>query len=321
VPGLWERGVNGAGVVIAVSIPVSATSPTSRAGAAPGSWFDPDGEHDEPTTARPRNQTAGLIVGGRAGGPPIGVAPGARFIAAKFFVDHGEASLSDIHLAFQWVLDPDGDPATDDLPQVVNNSCGFGLLTNECFRDFEPDVELLADAGIVVVFAAGNQGPAGATSVSPANYPESIAVGGVAFDRYIESTSGRGPTACTSEVYPDFVGPGVDVRTSDLTLGGAIPNPYAYVTGTSFATSHVTGAIALLRGAFPAATPAQLESALRGSATDLGEPGRSHVRLRTYRPAGRIPDPRGTASVRLRRCRRRRVLPSASRHGHRLRRR
>ncbi len=50
----------------------------------------------------------GLIVGGDAFGYQVGMAPDAQWIAAKIFNDANEATLSGIHEAYQWVLDPDG---------------------------------------------------------------------------------------------------------------------------------------------------------------------------------------------------------------------
>ena len=76
------------------------------------------------------------------------------------------------------MLDPDHDPTTDDAPQVVNGSWSIGAGPG-CDLSFQPDVQALRAAGILPVFAAGNYGPGGATSVSPANYPESLSVGAV----------------------------------------------------------------------------------------------------------------------------------------------
>ena len=65
--------------------------------------------------------------------------------------------------------------------------------------------------------------------------------------------------------------PGVNIHTSDLSYGG-LPF-YMYVAGTSFAAPHTAGVMALLAGAFPDASVAELEAALRGSAQDLGATG------------------------------------------------
>ncbi len=135
------------------------------------------------------------------------------------------------------------------------------------------DIQALKAAGVAVVFSAGNEGSAGYTSVSPANYPESLAIGSVDENLFIADTSSRGPSACGGGLYPQLVAPGVWVHTSDLTFGGVFPNSYAVVSGTSFAAPHVAGSMALLLSADPTLTVRQLELALTGAAIDLGDPG------------------------------------------------
>jgi bacillopeptidase F len=191
----------------------------------------------------------------------------------KIFSDAGEASLSVIHEGFQWLLDPDGDPNTDDAPHVVNNSWGFDESAGACVNALRDDIKTLNASQILVVFAAGNGGPGPATSLSPANYPEALAVGAVNANLEVPLFSSRGPSACDESVYPDLVAPGVGVRTSDTNFGGVIPNSYVAVSGTSFAVAHVTGVVALLMSAFPHATAADIKSALNSSAADLGLPG------------------------------------------------
>ncbi|MBE0599070.1 MAG: S8 family serine peptidase, partial [Desulfuromonadales bacterium] len=238
------------------------------------SWFDPNGEHATPAD-RDGHGTAvmGVMVGGSAGGTAIGVAPDAQWIAVKIFDNGGQASLSGIHRGFQWLLDPDDDPDTDDAPDVVNNSWGLegtpGACIDEGNADFHDDIQLLKSAGIAVVFAAGNQGPLQDTSLSPGNYQEAYAVGAVDAHQRIADFSGRGPSACDQTVYPELVAPGVGIRSSDLTPPG-FPPQYLVSSGTSLAAPHVAGALALLRSAFPGRTAADLEEALQQSARDLG---------------------------------------------------
>lgn len=276
-PELWSLGYTGGGVVVAgMDTGVDPHHPdlAGRWRGGANSWFDPHGQHATPHDASGHGtQTMGIMVGGDAGVSAIGVAPGARWIAAKIFNDAGTATLSAIHQGFQWLLDPDGNPATDDAPDVVNNSWGFDGNAGGCIPEFESDVHTLKAAGIAVVFSAGNAGPGSATSVSPANYPESFAVGAVDGTGTIAYTGSRGPSACDGSVYPETVAPGVNVRTADLTFGGVIPNSYATVAGTSYAAPHVSGTMALLLSAFPGLSVAELESALKQSAADLGTAG------------------------------------------------
>lgn len=271
-PELWAAGHRGAGVVVAVvdsGVDVAHRDLAGRFRGGDNSWFDPSGRHATPYDGEGHGtQAAGLIVGESA----LGVAPHAVWIAAKIFDDDGTAKLSAIHQGFQWLLDPDNDPATDDAPDVVNNSWGFPEEVNECFREFEPDIAVLKAAGMAVVFAAGNDGPASSSSVSPGNNLGGFAVGAVDDRGIIEISSSRGPSACGG-IFPHVVAPGVDVQTTDLTFGGAVPGSLATVTGSSFAAPHAAGVMALLRGAYPQATPEQLEGALLAGARDLGEPG------------------------------------------------
>lgn len=272
---LWAAGYDGTGTVVAnmdsgvdVNHPDLASS--WRAGA--NSWFDPNGEHSTPYDKTGHGtQTMSLMAGGDMGGTSIGVSPGAKWIAVKIFNDAGVASLSSIHQGFQWLLDPDNNPSTNDIPDVVNNSWGFPNLVGQCYTEFSTDINTLKAAGIAVVFSGGNQGVLG--SVSPGDNPESFAVGAVDSTLNIASTSSSGPSACDGSFFPDVVAPGVSVRTADLTVGGVFPNSYASVSGTSFAAPHVAGTIALLRQANPDTSVAELEQALTGSALDLGAVG------------------------------------------------
>jgi len=211
----------------------------------------------------------GIMVGSDAGGTAIGVAPDARWIAVKIFNDAGVAQISAIHGGFQWLLDPDGVPGTDDAPDVVNASWGLGN-PGTCDPEFQQDMLMLKTAGIVVVQAAGNDGPNASTSVSPANNPAGFAVGAVDGASAVAGFSSRGPSACDGTIFPELVAPGVAVRTADLSFGGMLN--YATVSGTSFASPHVAGAAALLLSALPGKSVLEVELSLKLSATDFGAP-------------------------------------------------
>jgi uncharacterized repeat protein (TIGR01451 family) len=204
--------------------------------------------------------TMGTIVG--AGDPAIGVAPGARWIAVKAFHDEGYTYDSWLHASFQWLLDPDGNPSTDDAPDVVNNSWGSSDGYLETFR---PDVQALLAAEIFPVFSAGNDGPATSTVGSPASYPESFAVGATNSDDYIAYFSSRGPSPW-SEIKPEVSAPGVNIRSS--LPGGS----YGKGDGTSMAAPHVVGLAALLLQADPGLTISEMEHVITSTAVSLGSP-------------------------------------------------
>ena len=274
-PDLWDAGYSGQGSVVGVldtgADPHHPDLATRwRAGA--GGWFDPYGEHASgPYDAIGHGTSVtSLAVGGSSSGAFIGAAPGAQWIAARVFNDNGQALVSAVHQAFQFMLDPDGNPATADYPQVVNASWIVAGTLGACDQEFAPDIAALQASGIAAVFAAGNDGPAAGTSDSPANNPGALAIG--AFDQTmsVPGFSSRGPSACDGSIFPAIAAPGVSVTAADLTYGGVFPNSYVTVSGTTVAAAQVSGAIAVLAGAFPAARAADIEAALTASAAKLG---------------------------------------------------
>lgn len=273
-PELWAQGFLGEGAVVAsLDSGVDVAHPELAASYRGGtnSWYDPYGQHATPYDRLGHGtQAMGLIVGGEASGTAIGVAPGASWIAAKIFNDAGVATESAIHLAFQWTIDPDGNPNTDDAPDVVTNSWDISA-ENSCNSAFQADIDALRAADIAVVFAAGNFGPAPSSSVSPANNPRVVSVGSVDISNAVSVFSSRGPSACDGSLFPKVVAPGDGVQTTDLSFGGMAL--YVQVTGTSFSAPEVAGVVALLRGAAPTATAAEVEAALAATAHDIGTPG------------------------------------------------
>lgn len=270
-PELWALGYAGQGVVIAsLDTGVSLNGPglAARWRGGGNSWYDPYGRFSQPADlAGHGTQVMGVMVGGLAGDTAIGVAPQAQWIAARIFDDQGRATASAIHLAYQWLLDPDGDPTTPDAPQVVNNSWDFSAPG--CNLEFQLDLKALRAAGILPVFAAGNYGPQPGTSPSPANYREAFSVGGIDRNDLIDPGSSRGPAQCGEmlETFPSLVAPGLDILTTDL--GGF----YTVGSGTSLAAPHAAAGLALLLSAFPGLSAEQQEHALVESAVDLGAYG------------------------------------------------
>ena len=281
-PELWALGYEGAGVVVGVmdsGVDVTHPALATKWRGGSNSWFDPYKNTTIPydpvyptDTEGSGHGTAvtGVILGEDGSGTSFGVAPDAKWIAAKIFDDEGNADNSRIHQAFQWMLDPDNNPATDDIPHIVNNSWGFDGEINQCIDEFRLDVQRLKTAGVAVVFAAGNTMLAG--DISPANYPESVAVGSLGPSSEVSFFSATGPSTCDGGVYPTFVAPGEDIFTSYVhPMDSSVL--YALYSGTSFSAPHVTGVMALLLNAFPHASPSELETVLKTSALDLGDLG------------------------------------------------
>ncbi len=174
-PDLWALGYIGQGIVVAnmdsgVDINHPDLASTWRGGS--NSWHDVHGQHPTtpfdaagPTTGH-GTRSMGLMVAGDASGFALGVAPGARWIAVKVWDDAGNALISDFTLGFQWLLDPDGNPSTDDVPHVINNSWGFDQQAGSCDTVFQADIQALQAAGIAVVFSAETAAPRGLARTS-----------------------------------------------------------------------------------------------------------------------------------------------------------
>ncbi|MCB0018260.1 MAG: S8 family serine peptidase, partial [Anaerolineales bacterium] len=241
----YGLGITGTGVTVAsLDSGVDWTHPALNAnyrggpGNHDGHWFD--ASTDSYTTPVDFIGHGTHVMGTMAGAGGIGVAPGATWITAKIVDQRGFILDSYVHLAVQWLLAPGGDP--DLAPDIVNNSWGNG---NATYLGFKPDMDALQAAGILAPMAAGNSGPLPETINSPASYPDSIAVGASDPFGNLAYFSSIGPSPLTAAFKPSLVAPGANVLSA---LPGGL---YAYANGTSMATPHVSGALALLRSAAP----------------------------------------------------------------------
>lgn len=257
---------------------------------------------------------AGIVAGtGEAatGADMRGMAPEATLVNFKLI---GQAthevpteliSETSALAAYQWMLDHRDDPRFPGGIRVATNSWGWDEPGFEPVA-FTRILQASVDAGVALVFAAGNSGPGAETVGFPARLPWVISVGanckaqGVWTERcpdgagQVADFSSRGPQV-------DVLAPGVDVWGPfgklgyELTVFGAVgsagstppPPPgsgdraaelanraqYQYAPGTSFAAPHVGGIVALMLQANPSLTQAEIERILQQTATDLGPPG------------------------------------------------
>jgi serine protease AprX len=269
-PLAWRNGFSGKGVTVAVvDTGVDAAHPdlagSFRGGAA--DWFDASGEHKQPLDRHGHGtQIAGLVLGTGASGQTLGVAPQAKWIAARIYNDRNVGRLSQLHRVMAWLLDPDGNPATADAPQVVLNAWGLGDRPGTCDDEFAVDLKWLRAAGMHVVFAAGNGGPMVNSSVSPANNAGVLAVGALDAAGELAMFTSRGVSACDARPYPDLLAPGETLRTTDLSAAGIATTTMG--TGTSYAAALVAGELALLTQARPAMPIADREALLRRVSAD-----------------------------------------------------
>jgi hypothetical protein len=207
---------------------------------------------------------AGSIGGKDTSGKAIGVAPGVQFIVGKIFSNEGNSSLSQIKAAMEWIVDPDGDPLTAPPLRVISNSWG-GRLGER----FQAAIDTWRALGVAPIFAAGNSGPKNETIGAPGGYPNVIAIGATNSLDEIAKFSSRGPVTYQGKTYikPDIAAPGVDVYSAKP--GGG----YQMMSGTSMATPHTAGVVALMLQADPNLSVDRIRELLQESAVDLGEPG------------------------------------------------
>jgi subtilisin family serine protease len=239
------------------------------------------------------------IVAGRPttltdGGELQGAAPGAKLVSIS--TGAGIVILG-ADSALNWVLENHEAPCGDGVPastcppiKVTNNSygpSGGGELDPE-----SATVKLqraLAAEGVVTVWAAGNDGGDGSTSLT--NPPGQDPTGGILSvasyydqdtgtrDGVVSEYSSRG-LASDASTWPDISAPGENITSScrlylaicstglDFRNGpGALDlGTFNTISGTSMAAPHVAGIVAQLFQADPTATPAEIERALKVSA-------------------------------------------------------
>jgi subtilisin family serine protease len=264
---VWTSYTRGAGMVVAnidtgvqYTHPALATQYRGAGGSNTGNWSDPanicggapcdnvgHGSH-----------TMGTMLGDDGAGNQIGVAPQAKWIACKG-CETNSCSGSSLISCAQWVLAPNNNSSL--RPNVVNNSWGGGSGSSW----YQSYVQSWVAAGIFPAFSNGNSGPGCGSTNDPGDYPESFAAGATDINDLIASFSSRGPSLFSGVLKPDVSAPGVNVRSSVPT------NSYANFSGTSMASPHVAGTVALMWAAAPALNGniGTTEVYLRQSATVL----------------------------------------------------
>ncbi len=195
-----------------------------------------------------------------------GVAPGASLLNAKVLDNRGGGYLSDILAGLDWAASQGAD--------VVSLSLGAGFDICDGSDDMSRAVDALMSLGVTVVAAAGNSGGAGGETIgSPACARDVITVGATDYEgNGVAGFSSRGPTS-DGRIKPDVVAPGegiIAARARDTDMGQPVSDYYTMASGTSMATPHVSGVVALLKQANNDLSPLEIKRILSNSAEDLG---------------------------------------------------
>ena len=219
---------------------------------------------------------AGILAGsGRASmGKYKGMAPGSRISALKVLDRFGNGNKEDVLQAFRWILQN----RERYRIRIVNISVGTTYRTRNDQDVLVQGVERLWDEGLVVVAAAGNQGPKPGSVTAPGCSKKIITVGSSDMLSGKRAVSGRGPTfECVCK--PDVVAPGNHIvscipYTKWKPLEGGTTGIYGYgvKSGTTMSTPIVSGAIACALEKNPTLTNVAIKRMLKESADDMQLP-------------------------------------------------
>lgn len=218
----------------------------------------------------------GIIAGnGRhSEGRYRGVAPEAHLIVGKVLDSSGNGSISHILDAIRWVID------NRQLYNIRILNISVGSENSEVDEEksiLVQSVNAAWDNGIVVVVAAGNNGPKRMSVTSPGISRKVITVGSSDDDKTvilggsrIHNYSGRRPTR-RMVPKPDIVAPGSNIISCSPPYYGKTSG-YTARSGTSMATPIVSGAAALFLNKYPDMTNEQVKYYFQSTATDLHLP-------------------------------------------------
>ena len=297
-PDVWQQhGITGAGVVVGVidtGVGRSHTDISKRLWRNPleipgngiddenngfvddiQGWDFSNGDGNTEDSQGHGSHVAGTVAGDGTSGTACGVAPGTRIMVLQsgllFSAEREVWSMMQYGVA--------------NGADILTASLGWPHKENPDRATWRAVCENTIAAGVVVIYAGGNEGKGNAPDNirTPGDVPDVITVGAVYCDDAVASFSSRGPVTWQNvppyndHPYPpglkkpDVAAPGVNT-TSHLKTGGG----YTQMSGTSMATPHVAGVAALLLQADPSLDHFGVRNHLYTTAIDLGTKGKDN---------------------------------------------
>ncbi|WP_191089578.1 S8 family peptidase [Paenibacillus spiritus] len=215
---------------------------------------------------------AGIIGALNNGIGIIGQAPDSELYALKALDSDGNGKLSSVISAIEWSIANDMDIINLSLSTDINS-----VALNEA-------VNLAYQEGILIVASAGNNGSSNGNQDNiqyPAKYLSVISVGSIDSKNKRSVFSATGPSL-------EVMAPGEEIHSA------YINNSYSTISGTSVATSFVTGMLAQMKEEHPNLNNKELREILDRNAMDLGETGRDNQYGYGLAQLGESPNPNPT---------------------------
>ena len=302
-PDVWALGYDGSGVVVSVvdtgvnynHFDLHNNMWHDTAAGFHYGWDFENNDGDPMDSNGHGTHCAGSVAGDGTAGTETGVAPGATIMALR--VANIFSAEAQLWAAFQFSIDHGAD--------VISTSMGWPQSQSPDRQSWRESEENVLAAGLCHSVAAGNEG--GNTSTygdirtpgdcpPPWLHPDQTTSGGLSAVVTVGATDNADNIASWSSVGystwkfdapwydyndtspniglidPDIAAPGVDIVSCDLTTSG-----YTTMSGTSMATPHLAGCMALVLSANPYLTPAQVDSILEVTALDRGSSGKDNV--------------------------------------------
>lgn len=264
---VWDQGYTGKGQTIAVID--SGIHPHPDLKDKIVGWVDlKDGQPKPMDTFGHGTHVAGIAAGtgAKSAGTVKGVAPDADLVGVRI------TSVAEAIKGIQWVIE------NKEKYNISVLNMSLGDFATRSYKDdpWAQAAQKAVDAGLIVVVAAGNDGPSEGSVSTPGTHPDVITVGALddrrTMDRgddTVADFSSRGPTSIDGLTKPDLLAPGVSIfgplapgATLDVPELPHIGTDYFAISGTSMATPMVAGLAAILKQANPELTHHQIKEIL-----------------------------------------------------------
>lgn len=273
---LTDQGINGTGVRVAIFDTGFDTDNPAFTGVVVTATRDfvfndsvVKNDANDPGNAQGHGTAVWSLFAGDVAGRLRGIARGATYLLAKTEDVRGENRVEEDHYvaALEWADSIGVDIVSSSLAYLIFDN-GFRYTPSEVNGDVAVTTvaaDLAAQRGILVVTAAGNEGPGSRSVWTPADADSVLGIGAEDSVGAIAPFSSRGPTA-DGRIKPDFTAPGVAVCA---VVGVGLVRR---LDGTSFATPLLAAGATLVKQVHPTLSPIALRTAFRNSASNRATP-------------------------------------------------